>query len=198
MGKEIIAIKQVIENEVVMYEAHSRNTEKLKMTKAVVEASAAALEEQCREQERAAREAEGETALGRELEAVRRAGPRTAAGEGRAGGRGSEAGGAARGQQVVERETEERRAEVARQECLELKGDTVQVVRVTQEDVAELELELEVAAPHLVILLPLLHRAVTRWLHLSLLSFCSLLFLLIVSSSPSPPPSPAPRRWWSC
>jgi hypothetical protein len=141
MGKKIISIKQVIENEVVIYEAHSRNTEKLKMTKAVVEARAAALEEQCREQERTAREAEGETALGRELEAVRRV-------RGELEGEAAKLGAQHGGQQVVERETEERRAEVARQEreCLELEGDSVHVVRVTQEDVAELELELEVAA----------------------------------------------------
>jgi hypothetical protein len=106
--KKVAKLEQMIEENIVEYQAHSRNTEKLKMTKALVGARAAALEEQCQKQEQAALEAEGETAFGRELEEVRRA---RSGLEAEAAELEAEHG----EQREVERETEERRAEVARQ-----------------------------------------------------------------------------------
>ena len=107
--------------------------------RAVVETRAAALEEQCREQERAAQEAEGETALGRELETARRARGEL---EGEAAALELQHG----GQQVVEREAEERRAKAARQEqeCLELEDECQLLEKVILERkglVARMEIE---------------------------------------------------------
>ena len=70
--RKVLKLKATVMEKTAQYEAHTRNVEKLKMLKKVIEDRNQAMASQCKEYKEKELEAEKDTLLGRELEAVRR------------------------------------------------------------------------------------------------------------------------------